>query len=64
VAIDCALICSHDRGRMDQSVRKTLVVALSVIQVDTLIPISLNREKYGTHGILGTASGYASMRDL
>ena len=57
VAIDCALICSHDRGRMDQSVFKTLVVAFSVIQVDTLIPISLNREKYGTHGILGTVSG-------
>jgi hypothetical protein len=30
VAIDCALICSHERGRMDQSVFKTLMVVLSV----------------------------------
>jgi anti-sigma regulatory factor (Ser/Thr protein kinase) len=34
VAIDCALICSHDRGRMDQSVFKTLVVAFSVIVIN------------------------------
>ena len=33
VAVDCALICSHDCGRMDQSVFKTLVVALSVIVI-------------------------------
>jgi hypothetical protein len=64
MAIDCTVICSYRRGHMDQTVFKTLVIAFSVVQVDTLIPISLNREKYGTHGILGTASGYASMRDL
>src|SRR4030081_1180876 len=34
VAIDCALICSHDRGPMDQSVFKTLVVAFSVIVIN------------------------------
>ena len=33
VAIDCAAICSHDRGRMDQSVFNTLVVAFSVIVI-------------------------------
>jgi len=49
---------------MDQPIFDTLMVPFRMIQIDTLIPISLNREKYGTHGILGTASGYASMRDL
>jgi hypothetical protein len=31
--MDWAVICSHDRGRMDQLVFKALVVALSVIVV-------------------------------
>ena len=52
------------RHRPDQPIVQPLMISLPVVQVDTLIPISLNREKYGTHGILGTASGYASMRDL
>ena len=64
MAMDCAVFCRYDCGHMDQSVFKTLMIAFGVIQVDTLIPISLNREKCGTHGILGMASGYASMRDL
>ncbi len=63
MAIDCSVISLNGRGN-DRSVFQPLVIALGMIQIDTLIPISLNREKYGTHGILGTASGYASMRDL
>jgi hypothetical protein len=43
VAIDCALICSHDRGRMDQSVFKTLVVAFSVIVINVFVPPSFLR---------------------
>ena len=38
MAINWAVICSHDRGRMDQSVFKTLVVAFSVIVLHVFEP--------------------------
>jgi len=48
----------------NQAIVQTLMIAFFVVQVDILIPISSNREKCGSPGILGTASGYGSMRDL
>jgi hypothetical protein len=62
--MDSTALRHYNCWPMDQPIFDTLMVPFRMIQVDTLIPISLNREKYGTHGILGTASGYASMRDL
>jgi hypothetical protein len=51
------LAASFDRMGKQQDVAFALMIALSVKQVDILIPISSNREKCGTPGILGTASG-------
>ena len=61
---DRADIDGDQCGRVKQSIVQTLMIALSVIEVHILIPISSIREKCGTPGILGTASGYGSMRDL
>ena len=59
---------SIEQGRggygLQQSISEPLMIALGVVQVDILIPISSSREKCGTPGILGMASGYGSMRDL
>jgi hypothetical protein len=52
-----AVIFGNGPSSPDQAVVQPLMIAFSVVQVDTLIPISLNREKYGTHGILCTVSG-------
>jgi hypothetical protein len=57
------IIRSNSLVSIDQSVTEPLVVSFPVARVDTLIAISLNREKCGTHGILGMPAGM-HLRDL
>jgi hypothetical protein len=36
VAMDCPLVCRYDRGRMNQSVFKALMVAFSMVMIHVL----------------------------